>query len=389
MRIENELRKVRSSPSYLLNNENLEQEFKDLTQLATQITGTSVCLINLFEADTLCTVAYHGVNLTGLDGILTACQITIIRKNVLQVKDLTTDPRFNLRKSQFKFYFGLPLTTHEGISIGSMCVLDEQARELSLPQQEMLLNLGRLVSSRVNDLSRIENLKRQNLLLQRKNQTLAHDMRAPVGGIMALANLAFQENEEDCKELISEYLMLIKESSKSVLDLAEEILNDHSKTSKVNDNKITLLELKEKIYALFAPGLRNKDIEFSFILSENTASIPFDKANLQQIIGNLLSNAIKFTPNQGLIIVDLELTAKEKDYQLTIKVTDTGRGIQENDIQALLKGDVISTEGINGELGYGLGLQFVKQLILEKKGKLEITAQLGKGSSFTAVIPVA
>lgn len=389
MKIENEIRDVEYFSLNTLNNQNLEQEFKDLSQLASQITGTSFCFISFLDEDTPSLITMHGDEPADLNSLNAACQFTLLAKNVFEVKDLTADPRFNLQESRLKYYFGTPLITKERVVIGCLSVLDEQTKELTKSQQEMFLNLSKQVITRFYHLNKIEVLTSENHILQRKNQTLAHDMRAPVGGIMSLASLAFQENEEECSELVSEYLLMIKESSRSVLDLAEQILFDVGKTTKVFESQTTLLELKQQIHSLFAPGLRNKDIDISFVLSESTASIPFAKANLQQIIGNLLSNAIKFTPNRGLIILELKLTQKTKGYELIIKVADTGPGMDDVAIQAILNGHTMRAEGVDGEVGYGLGLQIVKQLIFEKNGSFKINAQLGKGTCFTAAIPVA
>jgi signal transduction histidine kinase len=96
----------------------------------------------------------------------------------------------------------------------------------------------------------------------------------------------------------------------------------------------------------------------------------------------LLSNAIKFTPYAGFITVDLNVRERKSNHWLDIKVTDSGVGIDDILLNAILTGDAASQEGTDGEQGYGLGFKLIKELVADKKKTLHVTSEKEKGICF-------
>ncbi|WP_205685647.1 sensor histidine kinase [Flavipsychrobacter stenotrophus] len=119
---------------------------------------------------------------------------------------------------------------------------------------------------------------------------------------------------------------------------------------------------------------------------EEDVQLPQNK--LMQIAGNLISNAIKFTPRFGDVTVMLEIAATETGQKLLITVKDTGAGISKDQIIALLSDSDASTDGTDGEKGYGFGLTLVKHLVKGMNGTFNIVSEEGKGSEFVVVLPV-
>jgi signal transduction histidine kinase len=120
---------------------------------------------------------------------------------------------------------------------------------------------------------------------------------------------------------------------------------------------------------------------------DQNGEIPFSKNKILQIAGNLISNAIKFTPENGKVTVDLGLVIGQDDKKLQITVKDTGIGLTEEAIQNIQNGTVSSTEGTEGEQGYGFGLSLVKHLLDGMKGSLLIASKPGHGAEFSVRIP--
>ena len=115
-----------------------------------------------------------------------------------------------------------------------------------------------------------------------------------------------------------------------------------------------------------------------------------DQSKIQQILTNLLSNAIKFTPEGGRITV----TARCNDrLNLEMSVADTGVGIPDEDREIIFEKfrqskSVLGKDGLTREYsGTGLGLSIVKELCKLLGGEISFTSELGKGSTFTAVLP--
>jgi signal transduction histidine kinase len=391
--ISRELERVKALALYNLDYATLQDKFSDLTLLATQISGTSISLINLLDSDTLWSVAGQGMGLGAVDKNESICKYTIETGTDFEITNLGEDLRFcersYVKSGELSYYYGISLNTLDGHAIGALCVLDDHNPELNLKQKGMLQLLGREVISRLNELKRIAALENKIQLLQVERRMLAHDIRGPLGGIKGLAEMAAEEGESASKKELLNYLELIKDSSHSVLELATEILQNEQrkKASSPADGQINLLQLKKKLEQLFAPRIRDKEIDLNVFVSDLTALQPINKYGLQQILGNLISNAIKFTPKKGFITVELGLFGNDPNQKLKLEVKDSGQGMSEAVVNAILNNGTATTEGTNGETGYGLGLQLVKQLVAEKNGTFGVVSKEGKGSAFTVVLP--
>ena len=107
-----------------------------------------------------------------------------------------------------------------------------------------------------------------------------------------------------------------------------------------------------------------------------------------QILINLLNNAVKFTPEKGMI--KLEVQANAKEGLMRFSITDTGIGIKPEDLQKLFKPFVQLDSGLSRRYeGSGLGLTLVKELVEMHGGHVEVQSGFGKGSCFTITIPLA
>ena len=393
--ISRELERAKALATYNLDYDALQDKFADLTMLATQMTGTSVSLINLLDTDNQWSIAGQGTNLIHIDKRDSICQYTVEAEKDFEVANLRSDDRFRKQdyviNTTLSYYYGVPLKTKDGQAIGALCVLDSEDPELGRRQKKMLQLLGMEIINRLDELKRIAILENKIQLLQVERRMLAHDIRGPLGGIKGLAEVATEEGESASKKELLHYLELIKDSSESVMDLACEILQNERQRQAAPpaDGQLNLLQLKKKLKQLFAPRIRDKEIELNVFVSELTALQPINKYGLQQILGNLISNAIKFTPKRGFITVELELFGDDHNQKLKLEVKDSGQGMSNKVVNAILGKGTTSTEGTNGETGYGLGLQLVRQLIAEKGGTLDLTSKVGNGSVFTVVLPAA
>jgi diguanylate cyclase (GGDEF)-like protein len=124
-----------------------EQQYDDLTHLASYICGTSMALISLVDKDRQWFKSKVGVALEGTARSESVCAYTIQQPGLFIVEDATQDERFSsmplVTGGVFRFYAGAPISTVDGHKIGSLCVLDEKPRELSEEQKQALLVLSR------------------------------------------------------------------------------------------------------------------------------------------------------------------------------------------------------------------------------------------------------
>ncbi|MGV3538820.1 MAG: PAS domain S-box protein [Rufibacter sp.] len=223
--------------------------------------------------------------------------------------------------------------------------------------------------------------------LQAKTQFLAnmsHELRTPMNGIIGMIDLLHHSaNTEEQKD----YIDTLRKSSDALLDILNDIL-DLSKIQagklQVNESGIDLHYSLEKIHSLFANRANQKDLVFTYDISEDTPRyIITDETRLLQILSNLTSNAIKFT-NEGKVSVNVQRLQSEGDQHLIqFRVKDSGIGISEEDIQLLFTNftqlDNSSSKSFGGT---GLGLAISKQLSELLGGQIGVESQVGEGSTF-------
>lgn len=238
----------------------------------------------------------------------------------------------------------------------------------------------------------MSNLQEKIKELSQTQRNLSHDIRGPVSGIIGLSEL-IKEHESDSNGDLKDIMKLtdlIYKSGLSVLELADEILDanreelNHLKTDL---NEYDLVTFKEKLRQLYTPQAVSKQVDLIINCDEENSQIPFSKHRLLQITGNLISNAIKFTPKDGIVTVNLSLTKLKDRNRLKIEVSDTGIGIDEEQLKLIKSGNSESTRGTSGERGFGFGLPLVKHLVDSSQGTIEVTSELGKGSTFRVELP--
>jgi signal transduction histidine kinase len=135
---------------------------------------------------------------------------------------------------------------------------------------------------------------------------------------------------------------------------------------------------------LLDPQAEEKGVELSFVPCCETVATRATDEGLDRIFVNLVGNAIKYTPSGGQVTVSLT----RAEEQIEVAVEDTGIGIPEDALPQLFTEFYRAPNARNAEVGTGLGLTIVKDLVDRYGGRIEVTSALGKGSCFTVTLPV-
>ena len=388
----NEFERIIDLSEFDLDYSGLEDNFKDLAKLAANVAGTKISLVNLIDSFTQWSITNHGLAIDQMPREESVCQYTIMDDQPFEIADLSADDRFKDKfyvtdDPNLRYYYGLPLTTSEGLNIGALCVLDKEIKSISPEKTELLKIIANEIVNRLKALKVINDLKRQLRYADETKKKVAHDIRGPLGGIIGLAQIISEQGQTNQIDEVLEFINLIQKSGKSILELADEILTADEKQAPKGD-EFNLIMLKDKLEKLYQPQARNKNIKFNVFISPETATIPFSRNKLLQIIGNLVSNAMKFTPGGGQVRVSLTLkTEQETPVLLKISVSDSGVGVSDQVIDKILDGTASSTDGTGGEHGYGFGLALVKHLIGNLNGTMHITSKPGEGATFEVALP--
>ena len=125
------------------------------------------------------------------------------------------------------------------------------------------------------------------------------------------------------------------------------------------------------------------------VLNELPAELPpviGDATALRMLLANLVNNAVKYNHPDG----EVRLTATTDDAGVTVSVSDTGPGISEENQEHVFEEFFrVVGEGTAGKSGTGMGLAICRKIAEELGGSLTLTSELGKGSTFTVVLPRA
>ena len=147
--------------------------------------------------------------------------------------------------------------------------------------------------------------------------------------------------------------------------------------------RVDLGVLLQQCMALFAPVVSSNFFSMTVHTSPESIFADLDHDRILQVLSNLIGNSLKFTPNGGTI----GLSARKQETQVEISVTDNGPGIPEQ-AQAQLF-ERFSQLRINNRRGLGLGLFIAKWIVEAHKGRIWVTSDPGKGSTFSFTLPLS
>ncbi len=215
---------------------------------------------------------------------------------------------------------------------------------------------------------------------------VSHDLRSPIAGTIGALQLAMEDFSEMSSEELLAFITEAKVSSERSLHLIEELLDLHRFKSGMFEPKISKVHLEsefENVIAKTYQQAKEKNIKVRYPVQAETY-VYADQHLIGEVIYNLITNAIKFSyPNNTI-----DISVSYIHGYIQISVQDRGVGIPESVMQNLFNMAVKTTTlGTAGELGTGLGLPLVKQILEAHDGDIYVESELEKGSKFTVSLP--
>ncbi|MFN8417968.1 MAG: hybrid sensor histidine kinase/response regulator [Anaerolineae bacterium] len=234
----------------------------------------------------------------------------------------------------------------------------------------------------------VEHYRRMNTVKDNMLQVVSHDLKNPLSAIISglgILKLTLWNAIQSDDKALSGFQLIGSSADKMrgmIHDLLDLVLVEGTLT--LNRELTWLIPYLEKRLNDFNHMAAEKQITLKFTPPPYDFQVAIAPDRFAQVLENLLSNAIKYTDPQGMV----ELVAVLERDGVHISVRDTGPGIAEDDLPHLFeKFYRVRSVAHRDQTGTGLGLVIAKLITELHQGRIEVQSQIGKGSTFTVVLP--
>ncbi len=219
--------------------------------------------------------------------------------------------------------------------------------------------------------------------------SMSHELRTPLQAALGFAQLVRSGVYGAINEQQAEVLGRVERSQTHLARLIDDIL-DFARLEagrvRIESVPVPLTEVISELAPLVEPQAAKKKIELTLLPPDDRLVVMADRHRLQQVLVNIVGNAIKFTPENGMIRVG----ALQDGTSASIFVRDTGKGIPPDRLQSIFEPFVQVEDSLTRtSAGAGLGLAISRDLTRAMGGDLTVESELGVGSTFCVVLPLA
>lgn len=215
---------------------------------------------------------------------------------------------------------------------------------------------------------------------------MAHQIGTPLNSISGYIQLILQDGNIQPKD--RDRLKIIESQLDRLADSVKNLLS-FTRQPKPQLRSLDVNEVLEELIHLSEPWFLARNVRLSTHLSPDLPSILGDSTHLQTLFLNLITNALDAMPQGGVLTVKTRQVSppfsSEDGRWLEISITDTGIGITEESKKRIF--DPFFTTKKMGE-GTGLGLAICEKIVKEHSGKIDLESEVGKGSTFSILIPI-
>ncbi|MCF2553455.1 sensor histidine kinase, partial [Bacteroides caecigallinarum] len=217
---------------------------------------------------------------------------------------------------------------------------------------------------------------------------MVHDMKTPLSTIMMVQDMLKSGRLEGKPEIKNKYMNIAESETDHLFALTNKILTISKLENhklEMNKTEVELTPIIEKLTEKFKAKAQ-KPVNFTISLQAKTAYA--DNDYLGEVISNLIDNAIKYSKES----VEINITTEESERYTILKVRDNGLGISEADqkiiFQKYERAAAAKRSRRNGASGFGLGLNFVDQVIKAHEGRIFVNSTEGEFTEFTIYLPL-
>ena len=215
---------------------------------------------------------------------------------------------------------------------------------------------------------------------------MVHEFQTPLSNIRLAASLIKKRENTIHDEKVIEYISVIQNENSRLEKHVDEILKVTCNTnSDLSSEEADIHLLIGSIVHEFSTRLESENGKIELELAASMFKLNISPDHIKLIISNLIDNAIKYTEQNPHIFISTE----NSNNLFLLKIRDNGIGIDKKDINNIFeKYFRVSTGDVHNVKGFGLGLTYVKKIVEQYKGKIEVTSSKTEGTLFTISLPM-
>jgi PAS domain S-box-containing protein len=272
-------------------------------------------------------------------------------------------------------------------------IAQEVADQLAIAMQNAQLqqqtrhhaaDLERRVAERTRELAEAnERLTELDHLKSKFVSDVSHELRTPIANLKLYIDLL----ERGRPDKQAQYVTVLQQQIRRVTNLVDDILDlsrlESRKQQGIALRPVRLNEIVEQVVTAHQPRAEAVALTLAFVPGQDLPPVHGDANQLAQVITNLVANALNYT-SAGIVQVE----TMARDTQVGLIVTDTGRGIAAEDLPHIFERFYRGRQTHHTDVpGTGLGLAIVHEIVELHQGHIEVTSQIGQGTTFRIWLP--
>lgn len=385
---ENEAERLQALLDYDILDTAEEQDFDDLTELASSICQKPIALVSLIDSERQWFKSHHGLDAKEAPKDFAFCAHAILDDEVFEICDSTQDERFFdnplvVDAPNVIYYAGASLKSSSGHNVGTLCVIDSKPGKLSdLQKRQLRLIANQVVAQlelRKTNRSKAElfeelkvsadKLNQQNQELYQFSHRVAHDLNSPLSNIQSFVELCLKDiDKKEYKKAAIKY-GYIKNASIKARTLIDNLLD--LTRAELSRNRFQIIDFEQQLSGVVEHinnTLDGHTVDISYNINTFVDFI-CEPIRLEQVLYNLLSNSVKYSdPKKPNAFAKIGIDGSTAG--ITIKVQDNGLGIPEKDRNKIF--DTFTRFHAGVAHGSGIGMTIVKKHIEALGGTIEL-----------------
>ena len=365
-----------------------ESTFDELTALAAQICDVPIALVSLVDDTRQWFKSHHGLDARETPRDIAFCAHAIAAPDeILHIQDAQKDARFSANplvvdEPKIRFYAGAPLVTRDGYALGTLCVIDRTARQLTDAQMAALETLARQVTTQLEMRRMLINLRKSNEDLSQIVYIASHDLQEPLRTISSYLHLLQKRYGEQLDDQARCYIESAVNGSGRLRTLIQEILTfGQISTAPRESEPVDTRAVIDNVTTECAKRIEEAHARIEI---GEMPTVRANSAHLAMLFRNLICNAIVYCDKPEPLV---KIGARDVDGEWEFTVEDNGIGIDPKYHDRIFQ--LFQRLHSRSEYpGSGVGLATCARIVDRAGGRMWVDSAVGEGAKFHFTLPL-